>query len=79
MRTEMERLFDRFGFGMPAFRRWFDPEPSFRSGMTMPMPNPAIDIAEDDREFTEIAGGGRAIAEDRSQSRRLTIISTGRR
>jgi HSP20 family protein len=51
MRTEMERLFDRFGFGMPALRRWFDPESSFRSGMTMSMPNPAIDIAEDDTGY----------------------------
>ncbi len=51
MRTDMERMFDRFGFGMPAFRRWFDAEPAFRSGMTMSMPNPAIDIAEDDSGY----------------------------
>lgn len=51
MRTEMERLFDRFGFGMPAFRRLFDPEPTFRSSMTISMPNPAIDIAEDDKGY----------------------------
>jgi HSP20 family protein len=51
MRTEMERMFDRFGFGVPAFRRWFDMEPALRSEMTITMPNPAIDIAEDDKGY----------------------------
>ena len=51
MRTEMERMFDRFGFGMPAFRRLFDIEPNIRSSMTISMPNPAIDIAEDDKGY----------------------------
>jgi HSP20 family protein len=46
MRSEMERLFDRFGFGLPAFRQWFDAVPAARtSGFTLP--SPAIDIAED--------------------------------
>lgn len=51
MRTEMERMFDRFGFGAPAFRRWFDLEPVFRPEMNMVMPNPAIDIAEDGKGY----------------------------
>jgi HSP20 family protein len=51
MRTEMERMFDRFGFGFPAFRRLFDMEPTFRPEMNLTMPNPAIDIAEDDKGY----------------------------
>lgn len=51
MRTEMDRLFDRFGFGMPAFRRMFDMEPAFRTELTAVVPNPAIDIVEDDKVY----------------------------
>jgi len=51
MRAEMENLFDRFGFGMPTFRRWFDQAPPPRTEMTPAMPNPAMDIAEDDKAF----------------------------
>ena len=51
MRTEMERMFDRFGFGPAMMRRWLDLEPVFRPEMKMAMPAPAIDIAEDDKGF----------------------------
>jgi HSP20 family protein len=47
-RTEMDRVFDRFGigFGMPAWRRMFDVEPFMRWESAM-MPSPAMDITED--------------------------------
>jgi len=51
MRSEMERVFDRFGFGVPAFRRLFDLDPPFRAESILSVPNPAIDIAEDDKSF----------------------------
>jgi HSP20 family protein len=46
-RTEMERLFDRFGFGVKPFRSWFDMEPPFQFRTTFEMPSPAIDIVEE--------------------------------
>ena len=46
-RTEMERLFDRFGFGMKPFRNWFDMEPMFQLRTSFEMPSPAIDIVEE--------------------------------
>ncbi len=46
-RGEMERLFDRFGFGMKPFRSWFDMEPASQPRSTFEMPSPAIDIVEE--------------------------------
>jgi HSP20 family protein len=46
-RSEMERLFDRFGFGMRPFRNWFDLEPTFQVRTSFEMPSPAIDIVEE--------------------------------
>lgn len=45
LRTEMDRLFDRFssGFGFPSFRGLLD-SPTARAVV---IPNPAVDIAED--------------------------------
>jgi len=51
MRTEMDRLFDRFatGFGMPSWGRMWDLAPAFRTELTMP--TPAVDITEDDSGY----------------------------
>jgi HSP20 family protein len=46
-RTEMDRLFDRFGFGMKPFRSWFDLEPAAQLRTSFEMPSPAIDIVEE--------------------------------
>ena len=46
-RTEMDRLFDRFGFGVKPFRSWFDMQPDFQFRTTFEMPSPAIDIVEE--------------------------------
>lgn len=46
-RSEMERLFDRFGLGMKPFRNWFDMEPAFQIRTSFEMPSPAIDIVEE--------------------------------
>jgi len=47
-RTEMERVFDRFGFGgMKPFRNWFDMEPMFQTSTNFAMPAPAIDIVDE--------------------------------
>lgn len=50
MRTEMDRLFDRFagGLGMPSLRRMFDVEPALRYDSTFTMPLPAVDVLEDE-------------------------------
>ncbi len=50
-RTEMDRLFDRFGggFAMPSFGRMLDVMPSFRTELTLP--TPAVDITEDDAAY----------------------------
>ncbi len=49
LRTEMDRLFDRFasGFGMPSFSRLFDGPPAFRFESSFSMPAPAMDVTED--------------------------------
>jgi HSP20 family protein len=46
LRTEMDRLFDRFtsGFG-------FVPFPALRSETVFNIPSPAVDITEDDKSF----------------------------
>jgi HSP20 family protein len=48
LRTEMDRLFDRFtaGWSMPSLRRVFD-EPAFRYGGPLNLPTPAVDVSED--------------------------------
>ena len=50
-RSEMDRLFDRFGggFGFPSLRRMFDIEPAWRSSFSFSMP--AIDMSEDDKAY----------------------------
>ena len=53
LRTEMDRLFDRFanGWGVPSFRRMFDWEPATRFESTLSMPTPAVDITEADGAY----------------------------
>jgi len=49
-RHEMDQLFDRFSsFGLPGFRRWFDPE--LTHGPSFGFPVPAVDVTEADKEF----------------------------
>ena len=50
-RSEMDRLFDRFGsgFGLPSLRRMFDIEPMSRSSFSFSAP--AIDISEDEKTY----------------------------
>src|SRR5215813_3044093 len=50
-RSEMDRLFDRFGsgFGFPSLRRMFDLEPAWRSSFSFSMP--AIDMSEDEKAY----------------------------
>jgi len=49
LRTEMDRLFDRFasGLGMPSVGRLFDGPPALRFESSFTMPAPAIDVTED--------------------------------
>ena len=50
-RSEMDRLFDRFGsgFGFPSLRRMFDAEPATRSSFGFSAP--AIDMSEDEKAY----------------------------
>ena len=50
-RSEMDRLFDRFGsgFGIPSLRRMFDVEAPWRSSFSFSMP--AIDMSEDEKMY----------------------------
>ena len=48
-RSEMDRLFDRFGF--PSLRRVFDMEPSWRPTSSFNFSAPAIDMSEDDKAY----------------------------
>ena len=48
-RGEMERMFDRFGFGVPAVRRMFDLAPSLESNFSFNVP--AVDVTEDDMAY----------------------------
>src|ERR1700758_18809 len=50
-RSEMDRLFDRFGsgFGFPSLRRMFDIEGPWRSSFSFSMP--AIDMSEDEKTY----------------------------
>ena len=49
LRTEMDRLFDRFasGWGMPSLRRMFEGEPLMRYEGSFAMASPAVEITED--------------------------------
>lgn len=53
LRTEMDRLFDRFagGWGMPSFGRMFDMAPALRNESTFTVPTPAVDITEADGAY----------------------------
>jgi HSP20 family protein len=48
-RSEMDRLFDRFG--VPSLRRMFDIEPGWRPMSTFSFSAPAIDMSEDDKAY----------------------------
>ncbi len=48
-RSEMDRLFDRFGF--PSFRRMLDIEPAPRPLGTFSFSAPAVDLSEDDKAY----------------------------
>jgi HSP20 family protein len=48
-RSEMDRMFDRFGF--PSLRRIFDMEPGWRPASSFTFPAPAIDMSEDDKAY----------------------------
>ena len=48
-RSEMDRLFDRFGF--PSLRRMFDMEPAWRPASSFTFSVPAIDMSEDDKAY----------------------------
>src|SRR5271169_1769631 len=48
-RSEMDRLFDRFGF--PSLRRMFDIEPGWRPVSSFSFSAPAIDMSEDDKAY----------------------------
>ncbi len=53
LRTEMDRLFDRFssGWGFPSLGRMFDAAPTLRYESSLSMPSPAVDITEDDTGY----------------------------
>jgi HSP20 family protein len=53
LRTEMDRLFDRFadGFRLPSWRRMFDAEPMRGFETSLSFAAPAIDVAEDDKAY----------------------------
>lgn len=49
-RSEMDRLFDRFGgFGLPSMRRMFDLAPSLEPTFSVNVP--AVDVTEDDKAY----------------------------
>jgi HSP20 family protein len=48
-RSEMDRLFDRFGF--PSLRRMFDMEPAWRPASSFSFSVPAIDMSEDENAY----------------------------
>jgi HSP20 family protein len=52
-RTEMDRVFDRFGgaFGFPSLRRMFDVEPAWQYESSFSFGAPAVDITEDDQAY----------------------------
>jgi HSP20 family protein len=50
-RDEMERVFDRFGFGAKPFRSWFDLAPPANFATRFEMTSPAIDIVEEPKGY----------------------------
>jgi HSP20 family protein len=48
-RSEMDRLFDRFGF--PSFRRMFDVEPFWGMESSFGVSVPAVDVIEDEKAY----------------------------
>ena len=48
-RSELDRLFDRFGF--PSLRRMFEIEPTWRPTTSFTFSAPAIDLSEDDNAY----------------------------
>ena len=52
-RSEMERKFDRFGFGVPSMRRMFDLAPSPETSFSFNVP--AVDVTEDDKAYKIVA------------------------
>jgi HSP20 family protein len=48
-RSEMDRLFERFGF--PSLRRMFDMESALRPASSFTFSTPAIDMSEDDKAY----------------------------
>ena len=48
-RSEMDRVFDRFGF--PSFRRMFDVEPFWGNEASFGATVPALDVSEDDTAY----------------------------
>ncbi len=51
LRSEMDRLFDRFSGGFPALRRVFDPEFSARQDGSLGFAAPAVDVTEDEKAY----------------------------
>ncbi len=52
-RTEIDRLFDRFGggFALPSLRRMFDLEPTWRFESSFGLAAPAVDATEDEKTY----------------------------
>jgi HSP20 family protein len=48
-RSEMDRLFDRFGF--PSLRRMFDVEPNWGYESSFGVAVPAVDVSEDEKAY----------------------------
>ena len=48
-RSEIDRLFDRFG--SPSLRRMFDMEPAWRSASSFTFSVPAMDMSEDEKDY----------------------------
>ena len=53
LRTEVDRLFDRFAAGlrMPSWRHMFEMEPIGLYGSSFSFPTPAVEVTEDDKMF----------------------------
>ena len=52
-RSDMDRLFDRFGagFGFPSLRRMLDVEPSWTYESSFGIAAPAVDLTEDEKAY----------------------------
>jgi len=53
LRTEMDRLFDRFSgnFHMPSWRQMFKPDPALHDAGFFAFATPAVDMTEDDTAY----------------------------